>query len=81
MGELNAFFLKLTEPHVRLLKRLAVNDLDFHGDAVEFLRRMEELRVKMPDDLEGALAVAFQEMCDRAMAKRRRDTVPNNKVD
>jgi hypothetical protein len=71
MAALNAYFLKLTEPYVRLLKRLAANDLDIRGDALEFTRRMEELRIKMPGDPIAALSIAFQEMHDRAIAKRR----------
>jgi AbiV family abortive infection protein len=71
MAALNVYFLELTEPYVRLLKRLAANELDIQGDALEFTRRMEELRVKMSDDPMRALSIAFQEMHDRAIAKRR----------
>jgi len=76
MEALNAYFLKITAPHVKLLKRVAANDLDIQGDAAEFARRMIELRAKASDNLEEAFSIAFQEMMDRAIGKRR----PNSRA-
>jgi AbiV family abortive infection protein len=65
MAALNAYFLGITGPYVRLLRRVQSNEWGMRDVGPAFVQRMEELRKQMPNDPEGVLKVAFDEMLER----------------
>lgn len=68
IAALNEYFLGIMKPCVRLLQRIANNECGFQDASNAFVRRMEELRGQMPNDLEGAMNIAFNEMKDTVLA-------------
>src|SRR5262249_33701894 len=76
MAALNSYFLGITGPYVRLLRRVQSNEWGMRDAGSEFVRRMEELRKQMPDDPEGALKTAFEEMLERAKQRSKSERTP-----
>jgi AbiV family abortive infection protein len=70
MSALNSYFLGITGPYVRLLRRVQSNEWGMRDFGPSFVQRMEELRKQMPDDPEKALAIVFDEMLERAKQHR-----------
>lgn len=62
MALLNRYFLGITAPYPRLLRRVESNELGFQDAASTFLKRMNELDATMPDDPINAQRIAFREM-------------------
>jgi AbiV family abortive infection protein len=62
MATLNRYFLGLAENNTRLLRRVAVNELDFQSVARKFAEHAEESRDKNPSDREAAFDAFFREI-------------------
>jgi AbiV family abortive infection protein len=69
MAVLNEYFLGTTAPYVRLLHRVANNELGFQDAARRYVERMKELRATHPNDPEGAAHTCFQEMLESVKAE------------
>jgi AbiV family abortive infection protein len=73
MAALNSYFLGITAPYVRLLRRDQSNELGFRDAGPAFVQLMQELRTQMPNDPEGVLEAAFREMLGRMKVRLKDD--------
>lgn len=62
MSALNEYFLRATEPYVRLFRRVADNEWQMQDASIAYFRRMDELASKFKDDPVEAHRIAFREM-------------------
>jgi AbiV family abortive infection protein len=69
MAALNAYFLGITGPYVRLLRRVQSNEWGMRDAGPAFVQRVKELRAQMPNDPEAVFKAVFQEMLERMKAR------------
>lgn len=69
MAVLNKYFLGITAPYVRLLKRVVSNEFGLQDAARKFVEHMKKLHAQYPDDPEGTLHTCLQEMLESVKAR------------